>query len=217
MGCVNMKAIRIKGNNIEEAKQLALKQLEVEIDEVEINIISMGSKGFLGLGKRKAEVEVKVLNLLPKKAEKYIEELLKNMGIECVLKSTPKNKHVSIKITSTKDDILIGVGGKTLEAIEHLVNLSVNKGGEKYLNIYLDIGDYKKNKEKDLTNLAKRAEEIVSATKRNKKLKPMSRYERKIIHKELQDSKVVKTISEGYEPKRYIVVKPKTKEAYKGK
>lgn len=204
-----MSSIKIRAKNIELATSQALEKLKLKKEDVSIKIIEEGSKGFLGFGKKDAEIEVKPLKTTLEKAEQFLEELINAMGIECSLRSVTINNKINIKINSTKDNVLIGKKGKTLEAIEHIVNLAVNKGHGKYCNVSLDISDFMKKKEEALTKLANNVADKVIKTKIRKKMEIMTRTERKIIHKALQDKENIKTRSEGKEPKRYLVIEYK--------
>lgn len=139
-------------------------------------------------------------------AKAFLEKTLNAMDVEAEFEVKRVDKNIEINIKSDKDNVLIGKRGKTLESLEYLTNLAVNKGDGKYINIYLDVAEYKAKRKETLEILANNLAKKVSKTKRRHKLEPMSNYERKIIHSALQNNKYVKTYSEGVEPNRYIVI-----------
>ncbi len=144
-------------------------------------------------------------------AKDFLQKTLNAMDIKAEYDIKKIDKNIEITIKSDKDNVLIGKRGKTLESLEFLTNLAVNKGESKYVNIYIDVAEYKNKRKETLEQLANNLSKKVYKTKRRHRLEPMSRFERKIIHNTLQDSKYVKTYSEGVDPNRYIVIDIKQK------
>ena len=105
--------------------------------------------------------------------------------------------------------ILIGKRGQTLDSLQYLVSLVVNKGHEEYIRVKVDTENYRQRRKETLENLAKNIAFKVKRTKRPVSLEPMNPYERRIIHSALQGNKFVETYSEGSEPYRHVVVAPK--------
>ncbi len=210
-------------------------------DDLNIVILENGSKGFFGFGSKDAKIEASIkeeeididltFNIKldedvegkendddsnstfnPKQlAEDFLQKTLKAMDITAEYDMKKVDKNIEIIIKSDKDNVLIGKRGKTLESLEFLTNLAVNKGESKYVNIYIDVADYKRKRKETLEQLANNLSKKVYKTKRRHKLEPMSRFERKIIHNTLQDNEYVKTYSEGVDPNRYIVIDIKQK------
>jgi spoIIIJ-associated protein len=102
--------------------------------------------------------------------------------------------------------ILIGKHGQTLDALQYLTNLAVNKNAESFVKVKIDTEDYRKRRRETLENLAKNIAYKVKRTKRPVSLEPMNPYERRVIHSTLQNDKFVTTHSEGDEPYRHVVV-----------
>ncbi len=170
------------------------------LDEEEHNEV-IESKEILNLEKDNNDL------INPEKlAKDFLSKILLAMDIQANIEVKKIDKTLDINIKSDKDNVLIGKRGKTLESLEFLTNLAVNKGENKYINIYIDVANYKERRKKTLEQLATNLSKKVYKTKRRHVLEPMSRYERKIIHNVLHDSPYVKTHSEGSEPNRYIVI-----------
>ena len=141
--------------------------------------------------------------------KEYLKELIKNMGLTCNLEVKKRENGVNIIVISDNNSILIGKNGRTLNALNQLLKqVLYNEIGECF-PFNLDIGEYKVEREHKLESLAKRTAREVAISKVAAKLDPMNSYERRIIHTALADNKKVITESEGEEPNRYVVIKPK--------
>lgn len=138
----------------------------------------------------------------------YLKQLLLDMGIETTFESKIREEQIIIKMYSNKNAILIGKNGQTLEALQTIIKNVVNKNIGIYPLVILDVENYKEKHERALERLAKNVAREVSKTKIEAKLEAMNSYERRIIHNILTDFKGVKTISEGEEPNRYVIIKP---------
>ncbi len=139
-------------------------------------------------------------------AKDFLNKIFEAMDVKADFIIRKSDKYINIYIKSDKDSVLIGRRGKTLESLEFLTNLSVNKGESRYVNIYLDVGRYKEKRKRTLEQLAHSISKKVYQEKHRHALEPMSRFERKIIHNTLQSNPHVRTYSEGVEPNRYIVI-----------
>lgn len=209
-----MKAIEVEARTVDEAIADALQQLQATEDEVEITVLEEGNKGFLGiLGSKLAKVRVtKKPPLHEVKLERALEftrELLEHMHISGVVEGEADEEAVSLRVTGDDLGILIGRKGQTLDSLQYLISLAVNRQGGDWIRINLDIGDYKAKKAESLRTLAQRAARRVADTGRRVALDAMSAAERRIVHKELQTFPGVMTQSEGQEPYRRVVVLPK--------
>ena len=146
----------------------------------------------------------------PTIAKEFLIEIFKTMNIIVNIdaKITDKN---SLLINLEGDDIgvIIGKRGQTLDSLQYLTNLVVNKGEYAYMSVSLDTADYRKRRKQTLEQLAVNLAKKAKKTKRNVSLEPMNPYERRIIHGALQNDPNVKTYSEGNEPFRYVVISPK--------
>lgn len=205
-----MESIEKIGKTVDEAVEAALTELNVTKDEVEIEIIERETKGFLGLlGNKPAKVKVTVKYDPVKIAKNFIRETSLAMGLsietEIELKDA-KHMFVELKGDSTELRLLIGKRGQTLDSLQYLVNLVVNKGDSSYISVTLDAENYRQRRKESLEHLAYNLAKKAKSTRKNVVLEPMNPYERRIIHSALQNDRYVTTHSEGEEPFRYVVI-----------
>ena len=201
-----MKEVQKTAKTVEKAIEEALAELKADRDEVEIDIIDEGAKGFLGFGSRDAVVKV-VKKFNPEKVAKdFLREMFIAMGIIVNIETELKEKQLLINLTGDDMGILIGKRGQTLDSIQYLVNLVVNKGNAPYLSITIDTENYRQRRKETLEALAYNLAKKVKQTGKKVVLEPMNPYERRIIHSSLQNNKYVTTYSEGEEPYRNVVI-----------
>ncbi len=203
-----MKCMEFIGKTIDEAKEHALSELGVDEDRVQIEVIDEGSKGLLSfIGKRPAKISVTVNKDYCEVARSFLTSILENMNIEAEITINESNNILEIELKGSSMGILIGYRGETLDSIQYLVNLVVNKGQDgQYKRVVLDAENYRDKREETLKRLAVRMSHRVEKTSKPMRLEPMNPYERRIIHFALQSDKYVKTYSEGDEPRRYVVI-----------
>ena len=254
------------GNDIDEAVELALKDLKVSKDEVDIEVLEEPSKGFLGLGSKLAKVRVTVKESEPVQkndidedikelfetsepaaeeqaaqvafAEKeasnteekpkrrsianerpeglepaddhiavdFLKKTTQEMGMELEFSCMANEENVYIDIKGDEAGNIIGKRGQTLDAVQYLTSLVVNKDSSKYIRVIIDAENYRAKREKTLQQLADRLAGKVVRTKRSVRLEPMNPYERMVIHAALQGNKKVTTRSEGEEPYRRLII-----------
>lgn len=191
----------------EEAIEKALQALDATIDQVDLDIFEESSKGLLGFLKSKEVRVVATLKEVPTdKGVKFLEDVLKGMNIDATLKSTYNEKELKLDIEGSNMGIVIGRRGQTLDALQYLTSLVVNRNTEDYTRIVLDTENYRDKREKSLVNLANKLAYRAKKYKKNIVLEPMNPYERRIIHASLQNNKHVSTRSEGEEPYRKVVI-----------
>lgn len=144
-------------------------------------------------------------------AEKFLSGVFKAMELEVEIKMEYKSAEGNLEIEFLGEDmgILIGKRGQTLDSLQYLTSLVVNKGRQGYIRVKLDTEDYRNRRKETLENLAKSIAYKVRKTRKPVSLEPMNPYERRIIHSALQGNKYVETVSEGEEPYRHVVVKLK--------
>lgn len=203
-----MKSIEMEGKNVEEAIEKAIKQLNVNRDNIKYEIIENGSKGLFNvIGVKPAKVKVwEVINCITI-ARDFLDNLLKNMQIEAEIKIEESDNVLKINLSGKKMGLLIGYRGETLDAIQYLTSLAVNKNYElPHKKIILDTENYRSKREETLKGLAIKSANRVRKTNKSLKLEPMNPYERRIIHSALQNDKFVITHSEGEEPFRRVVI-----------
>lgn len=203
-----MKCKEFVGKTIDEAKEHALNELGTQEDKVKIEVIDEGKKGILNfIGRRLAKIKVTVNKDYSEEARKFLKSILDNMKIEAEINIKESNNKINIELKGSSMGILIGYRGETLDSIQYLVNLVVNKGQDgEYKRVILDAENYRDKREETLKRLAVRMSHRVEKTGKLMRLEPMNPYERRIIHSALQTDNYVKTYSEGDEPRRYVVI-----------
>lgn len=206
-----MREVTASGQTLDEAVQSALEQLNTTKDHVEIDVIDEGKKGILGIfGSKRAVVKVRIKKDPIKETEKFILNVTKNMGADVEINTTVDDKHVTFELTGKDIALLIGKRGQTLNALQYLVHLVLNKESQSYYRVTLDAEGYRERRKETLESLAlKKADRAIKLNKEIK-LEPMPAFERKIIHTVLQEKEGVSTFSDGTEPHRYIVIAPKS-------
>lgn len=210
------KSIEVSGKTEDEAIASALEQLGVTRDEVSVEIIERAKSGFLGLGASPALVRVsyEVRDGQREKVEDFLGGLLERMGVEAEMEITEREDGgINVNLSGKGMGAVIGRRGETLDAIQHLVNYSVNRGSEKRLHISVDAENYRSKREESLVRLAEKMAAKAVKYRRSMALEPMNSYERHVIHTALQNYEGVSTASTGSEPNRRVVVtyeKPET-------
>lgn len=205
-----MKVVEKTAKTIDEAVVLALKDMGVSRDDVEIDVIEEPSKGIFGLiGVKPARVKVVLKERHSRRAENLLNDIFRAMHLEVNMNIREDEKGVFIDIEGQELGVLIGRRGETLEALQYLVNLSVNKKQEVRKKVIIDIEGYRYRREKTLQKLARKLAEKAKNKGRNIVLEPMSPQERRIIHTALQGRSDIYTFSEGEEPYRKIVISPR--------
>lgn len=201
-----------KGKTIEEAINAGLKELGVTLYEVETNVVQVPESGVFGIfGKKEAVVEVTVLNNAGKKAEEFLGEMLDAMNIPCTITSRLEDDVLHVELAGKDMGILIGRRGQTLDSLQYLVSLVVNRSGDKYIRVVLDTENYRSKRQKTLEALADKMASKAVRYGKKMSLEPMNPSERRIIHARLQNSNKVFTFSEGDEPYRHVVIQLKDK------
>lgn len=203
-----MKTLEMTGKTVSEALQNALRELNLTEDKVEYEVLDEGSKGFLNfIGSKPARIIVKVKRDYKEEARVFLRSICDNMGIKAEIRMKEENDSLYIKLSGPKMGVIIGYRGETLDAIQYLVSLVVNKNHEDpYKKVILDTENYRKKREETLKKVAEKTAYKVRRSKRSYKLEPMNPYERRIIHSALQSNEYVYTFSEGEEPYRRVVV-----------
>ena len=210
-----------KAKTVEEAVTAATVAMGITSDELDYEVIEKGSTGFLGLGAKPAIIKVRKKEEevvkqavsadttgLVEKTKEYLDSLFKAMDIETevTIDFDEENNNMDINLEGSEMGILIGKRGQTLDALQYLISLFVNKESEAYVRVKLDTENYRARRKDTLENLAKNIAFKVKRSRRSVTLEPMNPYERRIIHSALQNDKYVATRSEGEEPYRKVVV-----------
>lgn len=262
-----MKQITQIGATVNEAVSLALQKLGKTRDQVDVEVLKEGKKGFLGFGARAAEVRVTVKedvraiieeDKIPQQdepveettevvsiqqfvedkpvdvvngeepvqvvnddqpkmqeqdpieeAKAYLTNIALEMGIQDLqIHTESQGKYVLLKLESEKAAFLIGKRGQTLNALQQLTQLVLNKSAKSFMLVKLDVEDYRERRQAALEQLAERMADKAIRTRKKVAFEPMPSYERKIIHNALANRLDIETYSEGVEPNRYLVIEP---------
>ena len=186
----------------------AVKEATLSLQETEENLIINEISKKTGLFK-KVEIEVIEKREVVKFIKSQIYELLKDMGVNANIETTTSNEVPKYTIISDQDSLIIGRNGKNLQALSTVISQIVSKEINQSYKFIIDVGEYKLKREKNLERLARNIAREVKNSKVEAKLDSMNSYERRIIHEALKNHKYVYTESEGEEPNRCVVVKPK--------
>lgn len=242
------------GRDIEEATNLALADLEIDIEDANVIVIEEPTRGFLGFGSKLAKVRVEKKEIVEKKetitegikpreakekieperkktkepivanvfvksenatpveeseALDFLRNMIEKMGLSLDVTASQDDEGMYFNISGKESGTVIGKRGQTLDAIQYLTSLVVNKETDKYIRVIVDAENYRQKREKTLVQLAKRLADKVVRTGRTIRLEPMNPYERKVIHTALQKHSKVFTASEGDEPSRRVVISKK--------
>lgn len=203
-----MEYIEVSAKNLNDAITEACRQLSVPSEKLEYEVIDEGSAGFLGIGSKPLIIKAKVRESMEDTARDFLKDVFSamNMEVNIQVKYDEEQLTMDIDLSGNEMGILIGKRGQTLDSLQYLTSLVVNKNKSDYIRVKLDTENYRKRRKETLENLAKNISYKVKRTKRPMSLEPMNPYERRIIHSALQNDKYVSTHSEGEEPYRRVVV-----------
>ena len=217
-----MKEIIATGKTVDLAIEEACQQLGVPREKAEFEIIDLPKKGLFGLKTYPAKVRVFVKEDKAEMAVEYISSILRAMGAQS-FSATPSLEGENLHITLQGDDLgfVIGRRGETIDAIQYLTSLAVNRLDGDYMRITIDSGNFREKREKTLESLAKRLARNVVRSGRSVTLEPMNPYERRIIHATVSTIEGATSSSIGEEPNRRVVISStnpvKKNKNYKGK
>lgn len=203
-----MEFIEVSAKTVEDALTEACIKLGTTSDKIKYEVIEKGSAGFLGIGSKNAVIKVYKIFSVEDNVREFLDQVFKAMDIEVeiIIKNDEENKLLDVELKGDDMGILIGKRGQTLDSLQYLTNLAINKNSENYYKVKIDTEDYRKRRKETLENLAKNIAYKVKRTKRSVSLEPMNPFERRVIHSALQNDRYVTTHSEGEEPYRHVVV-----------
>ncbi len=230
-----MEYIEVSGKTLDDAITEACQKLTVTSDRLDYEVIEKGSNGFLGIASKPAVIKariksenevvketVKEVSYEEKKStdkktvvtghyadpKEFLEKVFAamNMDVSIDVKMDEVENEMTIDLKGDEMGVLIGKRGQTLDSLQYLTSLVVNKGNSNYIRVKVDTENYRKRRKDTLENLAKNLAYKVKRTKRPVTLEPMNPYERRVIHSALQNDKYVSTHSEGEEPFRRVVI-----------
>ena len=209
-----MEFIEVSAKTVEDALTEALVQLGATSDQVEYEVVEKGSAGFLGIGSKAAVIKVRKKCSVEDSIREFLGKVFDAMELEVEIVITNEDNNYAVDLKGADMGVLIGKRGQTLDSLQYLTNLAVNKNTDEHVKVKIDTEDYRNRRKETLENLAKNIAYKVKRTKRPVSLEPMNPFERRVIHSALQNDKFVTTHSEGDEPYRHVVVDRHLQEGY---
>ena len=203
-----MEFIEVSAKTVDDAITEASIKLGTTSDKIEVEVIEKGSTGFLGIKSKPAIIKARKKNDTVDNIREFLENVFSAMNMEVTIdiKKAEDDKVYEVELSGKEMGLLIGKRGQTLDSLQYLTNLAVNKHSDGYIKVKLDTEDYRQRRKDTLENLAKNIAYKVKRTKRPVSLEPMNQFERRVIHSALQGDRYVETHSEGEEPFRHVVV-----------
>ena len=203
-----MDYIEVTGKTVEDARTEALIKLGTTSDQIEVEILEKGSSGFLGIGSKPAVIRVRRKFTMEDCVRDFLTQVFDAMDltVDISVEVEEDNHTVNVELKGDEMGVLIGKRGQTLDSLQYLTSLALNRHTDEYVKVKLDTEDYRKRRKETLENLAKNIAYKVKRTKRPVSLEPMNPFERRVIYSTLQNDKYVSTHSEGEEPHRHVVV-----------
>lgn len=206
-----MKTLESVGKTVDVAISNGLKELNVDIDKVDVEVITQGSKGIFGFGSKPAKVKLTLKNDYETIVKTFLGDILDNMNLKCEIQVKDEGNCLRVNLVGSNMGIIIGYRGETLDALQYLLSLVINKNNrdDEFKKVILDTENYRGKREETLIKLANKLALKVKRYNKSITLEPMNPYERRIIHTALQDNPYVETHSEGEEPYRKVVIELK--------
>lgn len=203
-----MKTIEMIGKTVDEALKNALRELNTTEDKVEIEVLDEGNRGLFNfIGSKPAKIRVIIKRNAVDEAKTFLSDVLNSMGVKAEIEVKEEKDSILINLSGPKMGLVIGYRGETLDSLQYLVSLVINKNHDvPYKRVVLDTENYRSKREETLKRVAQKTANKVRKTSRPYKLEPMNPYERRIIHSALQDYTDINTYSEGEEPFRRIII-----------
>jgi spoIIIJ-associated protein len=205
--------IEQEGRTTEEAMELALKKLGVTRDQVRVTVLYEAKKSLFGLITKPAKVRISLKEDPSSTPEGILKNLLAEMGIEADVNTKISDGNIYLNINTPNAGLLIGRRGRTLDAIQHLLNCIVNRSSLVKRRVIVDAEQYRERREEILTNLAHKLASKVKITRQEIVVEPMNPQDRRIIHLALQDDQEVTTFSRGEGSFRSVVITTKDRMA----
>ncbi len=203
-----LKSNEFKAKTVDEAIMAGLAEMGLGIDQVDVEVVQEG-KGLFGIGKS-AVVRLTEHKSVSTDADEFLNGIFERMGVSAKAESGEgEDGSIKVDISGDSTGVLIGRRGETLDALQYLTSLVVNKKKDEYVRVVVDTENYRQKREETLVKLANRIAAKVSKTGKRVVLEPMNPYERRVLHSTLQGHPKVETISEGEEPYRKVVIRRK--------
>ncbi len=203
-----MEYIEVSAKTVDDAITEALVKLGTTSDKIEYEVIEKGSAGFIGIGRKDAVIRARKKYTVQDDIRGFLNKVFDAMDleVEILIDADEDSNVINVELKGNDMGVLIGKRGQTLDSLQYLTNLAVNKHAENYVKVKIDTEDYRKRRRETLENLARNIAYKVKRTKHPVSLEPMNPFERRVIHSTLQNDKFVTTHSEGEEPYRHVVV-----------
>lgn len=201
-----MKSTITSGKTLDEAIRLATIELDTTPDRIEYIVLEEGTKGFLGFGSKEVKIQVTRKDTIEDVARDFLSDLFAAMGFAAEMDITLVEEQINIEVRGGDMAVLIGKHGQTLDSVQYLLSLVINKHSEQYTRVSIDTEGYREKRKEALESLAERLAARVRKSRKSVVLEPMNPYERRIIHTFLQTEQNVGTRSEGLEPNRRVVI-----------
>jgi spoIIIJ-associated protein len=210
-----MEFQEFEGKSTEEAIENACAHFQVSPEQLEIEIVSVGSPGLFGLGGRKAKIRAALREeseeLLLSSAKEILETLLERVQEQATVSVRQEDDRISLRIETDDAGLLIGKQGQTLDALQYLVTKMLAKKSRRKVRITIDVEAYRARHNEALAHLAQKYGEKVKKSGRPIILSPMNPYDRRIVHMALQGDKELKTMSRGEGLYKKVVISPAKK------
>ena len=207
-----MDMIEVSAKTVNDAITEACQKLGVTSDKLDYEVVEEGSSGVVGIGAKPAVIKASVKkSSVEEVARVFLNDVFQAMNMEVVIdiKYNDEEKNMDIELSGNEMGVLIGKRGQTLDSLQYLTSLVVNKEQNAYTRVVVDAENYRAKREKTLELLAVRLANKVTRTKKSVRLEPMNPYERKVIHATLQNHPRVTTRSEGQDPYRRVIIELK--------
>ena len=204
-----MDFIEFTGKTVDDALTNALVEFGVTSDQIDYDVLEKGSSGFLGFNSKPAKIKARKKQTVADHIKNFLSQVFAAMGleVEILINASAEEENVyDVELKGAEMGVLIGKRGQTLDSLQYLTNLAINKHSDTYTRVKLDTEDYRKRRKDTLENLAKNIAYKVKRTKKAVSLEPMNPFERRVIHSALQNDRYVSTHSEGDEPYRHVVI-----------
>lgn len=205
------KEVIQNAKTVSQAVEIGAKEIGVPAEKVTYTVMQEPTKGFLGIGAAEAIVKVVYEQTPADKAEEFVKNVLSRMGLEAKVNCSADEEGVAVSVSGENMGLLIGRHGDVLDSLQYLTTLAANKGRKDYYRVSLDVEGYRAKRREALKQLARRMAEKAVKYDRSFALEPMSAYERRIIHSEVQGIKGVATYSVGDDIERKVIVCPENK------
>ena len=191
---------------LEKAVEKALQQLGVSREEITYELIDQKKSGLFGFGDKTARVRVFYDAGAGRRTEAFLKGLFERMSVNAAMNVAEEEDKVNVTLEGDDMGIIIGRRGETLDAIQYITALAVNRGEEKFVKVSINSENYREKREEYLKRMAEKTAERVIRYKRSIALEPMVSHDRRVIHAAVQEIEGVTTFSTGQEPNRRVVI-----------